>query len=411
MKLLLKLHDMARPFFEKGKKLAPFEPLFDAHDTFMFTPSTVTKDGTHVRDSVDLKRVMIFVVLALLPCTLFAMWNAGHQYNISNYGAPQAGFPNNLMFDFLRGAVIMLPIVATSYIVGGIWEVLFACVRRHEVNEGFLVTGLLFPLVLPPTIPLWQVAVGVSFGVVIGKEIFGGTGMNVLNPALTARAFLFFAYPAQMSGEVWTNIGHGNFLFDWFTNRPAPVAVDGFTGATPLAVTASIPEGTVNAVEALNQAGYTFWDMFWGVIPGSLAETCLPACLFGAAVLIISGVGSWRIMGSCVAGLFLGGFAANWLGQSPMSQLPPYYHLVMGGFAFGCVFMATDPVSAAATNTGKYIYGFLVGLLVVVIRVANPAYPEGVMLAILFMNVMAPMIDHYVVEAHLRRRAKAWATS
>ncbi len=405
MKFILDIHNKIKPFFEKGGKLEKLAPLFETHDTFLFTPSDVTKKGSHVRDAVDLKRVMLFVIFALTPCLIFSIWNAGHQYNISNMNAPNASFPNSLMFDMLRGSVIVVPIIAVSYIVGGFWEVLFSCVRKHEINEGFLVTGLIFPLTLPPSIPLWMVAVGVSFGVVIGKEIFGGTGMNVLNPALTGRVFLFLAYPVKMGGEIWTNIGHGNFFFDTFTYRVAPVAVEGFSGATPLAVLGNIPENFKSAEVFLESKGFIFSDMFFGFGGGSLGETSTLACLLGAIILLVSGVASWRIMLSAVIGLLFGGYVANYIGSSPVSQLPPYYHLVMGGFAFGAIFMATDPVSAAATKIGKLIYGFLIGLLVIIVRVVG-GYPEGVMLAILFMNAMAPMIDEFVVRTHIKRRSK-----
>jgi Na+-transporting NADH:ubiquinone oxidoreductase subunit B len=331
--------------------------------------------------------------LALLPAVLFGMWNAGHQHNVVNQVA-NAG----CMADIKQGMILILPLVLTSYIVGGIWEVLFAIVRKHEINEGFLVTGLLFPLTLPPTIPLWQVAVGISFGVVIGKEIFGGTGFNILNPALTARAFCFFSYPIQISGDkVWTSL-----------SGQADV-IAGFTGATPLAIAAQAPAGS-NVVQLLAEAdyaGFTWLRMFLGSFGGSIAETSALAAVIGALILIVTGVGSWRIMVSGVLGLTV---AAQLLNLLPgdvyrgFTQLPFYYHLVMGGFAFGIVFMATDPVSAAATNAGKWIYGFMIGALTVLIRVANPAYPEGVMLSILFMNVMAPLIDHMVLQFHIRQR-------
>jgi Na+-transporting NADH:ubiquinone oxidoreductase subunit B len=386
---LLKQQDRFRPLFEQGGPLSRFMPLFEATDTFLFTPGTVTREGAHVRDAVDLKRVMMTVVLATLPCVLFGIWNTGHQYNVVN-AMPAQGF----LPDVLRGALIVVPMILVSYVVGGLWEVLFACVRRHEINEGFLVTGLFFPLILPPTIPLWQVAVGISFGVVIGKEVFGGTGMNILNPALTARVFLFFAYPAYSAGNVWVGIREGT-------------AVDALTGATPLAVLATYPEGAEGPVQALTQAGYSFWQMFVGVIPGSVGETSALACLAGAVLLLIAGVSSWRITAASVLGLLVAGtigfvFAAD----GSAAALPPQYHLVMGGFAFGAVFMITDPVSAAATTPGKWIYGFCFGVLVVVIRLINPAYAEGVMLSILFLNVMAPLIDHVVVARHIRRRAK-----
>lgn len=389
MKLIRSLHDKLRPLFEKGGKFHKLAPLFEAADTFMFTASDVTETGAHARDALDLKRVMVIVIFALFPCLFFGIWNVGHQYNVATIGAPRG-----LVADIARGLIIVLPIIIVSYAVGGFWEVLFACVRRHEVNEGLLVTGLLFPLILPPTIPLWQVAIGISFGVVMAKEIFGGTGMNVLNPALAGRVFLFFAYPSQMSGQVWMTVGKSGAVSD------------SFSGATPLAVVANLPENTT-AMDALHNAGWSFLNMTLGSEGGSIGETSAIACLLGAAILLLAGVASWRIMLSGVLGLLLGGFLANVMGDAgTMSQLPPHYHLVMGGFAFGIVFMATDPVSAAATNTGKWIYGFLIGMLVIIIRVANPAYPEGVMLAILFMNVMAPLIDNLVVEAHVRARKR-----
>ncbi len=389
MKFLLELHDKIRPLFAPKGKLRPIEPLFDAQDTFLFTPEKVTDRGAHVRDAIDLKRVMITVVFALIPTVLFGIWNTGHQYNLVNAGAAQG-----LMADLTRGALLVMPIIIVSYAVGGLWEVLFACVRRHEINEGFLVTGLLFPLTLPPTIPLWQVAVGISFGVVLGKEVFGGTGMNILNPALTARAFIYFAYPAQLSGDVWTVLAPGGMV------------VDGFSGATPLALLADPAEG-MTALQTLTAGGYDFTRLALGVMPGSIAETSAVACLLGAVILIGTGIGSWQIMAACVIGLLGGGVLANLLatsGGATMAAIPPYYHLVLGGFAFGAVFMATDPVSAAATPVGKWIYGIMIGLLTVIIRVVNPAYAEGVMLAILFMNVMAPLVDHYVVAAHIKRR-------
>lgn len=390
MKFLLHLHDRLRPLFAPKGKLHKIEPLFEAQDGFFFTPDKVTTTGAHVRDAIDLKRVMITVVFALIPAVFFGIWNAGHQYNLWNAGSPQG-----LAADLIRGSRIVLPIILVSYIVGGFWEVLFACVRRHEINEGFLVTGLLFPLTLPPTVPLWQVAVGISFGVVLGKEVFGGTGMNILNPALAARAFLYFAYPAQLSGDVWTVLaGSGE-------------AVAGYSGATALAVIKTLPQG-VSAVDALAQAGHTFAGMARGIEAGSIGETSAIACLVGAIILIATGIGSWRIMAACTIGALGGGFLANWIGAptNALAQLPPHYHLVLGGFAFGAVFMATDPVSAAATNAGKWIYGILIGLLTIIVRVANPAYPEGVMLAILFMNITAPLIDHYVVAAHIKRRTR-----
>ena len=368
--------------FAKGKPLEKFYPLFEAMDTFLLTPGKTARKAPFVRDAVDMKRVMIFVVLALVPATLMGIYNTGYQIEIAK------GLTHSFWGAVESGAWKVIPIILVSYAAGGFWEVLFAVTRKHEINEGLLVTGILFALTLPPSIPLWQVAVGISFGVVFGKEIFGGTGMNVFNPALTARAFVFFAYPAQISGStVW-------------------VAVDGYTRATPLAVAAATPKGA-SVVQALGDAGYNFQNMFLGFIPGSIGETSALACLIGLTFLLITGVASWRITLGCVLGLLTmaSGF---YLLQGPdrlaFFALPPYWHLVMGGFAFGAIFMATDPVSAAATNVGRWIYGFLIGMLTVLIRVVNPAYPEGVMLSILFMNAFAPLIDYFVVENHIKRR-------
>ncbi|MFH0907740.1 MAG: NADH:ubiquinone reductase (Na(+)-transporting) subunit B [bacterium] len=392
MKFLLHMAEKVKPLFDPGGKLHRLYPLFEAADTFHFTPPDVTDGAPHVRDGADLKRIMMTVIIALLPCFLFGIYNAGYQHNVVNQVAGATALAH-----FLRGLIIVMPIVITSYVVGGLWEVLFALVRKHPINEGFLVTGLLFPLTLPPTIPLWQVAVGISFGVVIGKEIFGGTGFNVLNPALTSRAFLYFAYPAQISGDsVWFNVVDKTHT------------VEGFTGATALAI-GSIPHDTGTVMDALHHAGFTLKSMFIGLEGGSIGETSALACLMGAVVLILTGVGSWRIMAGTMIGLAAGCALFRFVPSSnlkPIADLPFYYHAVMGGFAFGAVFMATDPVSAAASTSGKWIYGCLIGFLVIVIRLANPAYPESVMLAILFMNVMAPMIDHFVLQAHIKRRAR-----
>ncbi|OGX38342.1 MAG: NADH:ubiquinone reductase (Na(+)-transporting) subunit B [Omnitrophica WOR_2 bacterium RIFCSPHIGHO2_02_FULL_52_10] len=374
--------------FAKGKPLEKFFPFFEAIDTFLLTPGTRTKKAPFVRDAVDLKRVMVSVIIALIPCILMGFYNTGYQIQTAK------GLEYSFWGCFGLGLAKVLPIILVSYAAGGFWEALFAVVRKHEINEGFLVTGILYALILPPTIPLWQVAVGISFGVVIGKEIFGGTGMNVLNPALTARAFVFFAYPAQMSGDaVWA-------------------AVDGFSRATPLAVVATAQKGT-SAIAALTDAGYTFKDMFLGFIPGSIGETSALACLLGLGFLLIAGVASWRVVAGCAVGLTamsLVFFAFRGENSMAFFNLPPYWHMVMGGFAFGSIFMATDPVSSSATETGKWIYGILIGMLVVLIRMVNPAYPEGVMLAILFMNVFAPLIDHFIVQQNIkRRRARATA--
>ena len=388
MKFILNIHDKLRPLFSKGGKLEKIEPIFDAADTFAFTPATETRTGAHVRDAIDLKRVMITVIYAAMPCFLFGIWNAGHQYNLVN--AVSGGFVQ----DIIRGLMIVLPIVIVCYAVGGFWEVLFACIRRHPINEGLLVTGFLFPLVLPPTIPLWEVAVGISFGVVIGKEIFGGTGMNVVNPALLSRAFLFFAYAKSMTGNIWVQVAD-----------KGQAAVDAVSTATPLTTLATLPAGK-SAADVISSGQVDFMHMLIGNIPGSIGETSVIACLIGAAVLLITGVASWRIMLASVLGLLTTAALAKHFGSSPMSQLPIYYHLVAGGFAFGTIFMATDPVSAAATNVGKWIYGFLIGVLVIIVRVLNAGFPEGVMLAVLFMNLMAPLIDSFVVEHHIRRRRR-----
>jgi len=395
MKFLLHQLEALEPHFKPGGKFEKLYPIFEAGDTFLFSPADTTKGSTHVRDAIDLKRVMIMVVVALIPCTLFGIWNAGHQYLYVNQ--IESVLPPFLDAMF-HGSLIVLPIIFVSYAVGGLWEVLFCVIRKHEINEGFLVTGLLFPLTLPPTIPLWQVAVGISFGVVIGKEIFGGTGFNVLNPALTARAFLFFAYPVQISGDVWTKLVDGG----------SPLA--GWSSATPLSVaSASLPGGADTVLADLNSAGYTFMSMFNGMEGGSIGETAVIPILIGLVILLITGIASWRIMIAGVIGLVVTGLLMNGVGLmddgfKAFCHLPFWYHFVMGSFLFGIVFMATDPVSAAATNEGKWIYGFLIGFLTVIIRVANPAYAEGVMLSILFMNVMAPLIDWFVVERHLKRR-------
>lgn len=391
--LVERVHSRFRPMFESGP-LKLFYPIFEAADTFALTPADVTAGPPHVRDALDLKRTMMFVVIALMPCTLWGIFNAGYMYNTINR-VPDA----TLITHFLRGLRIVLPIILVSYAVGGFWEVLFAIVRKHEINEGFLVTGLLFPLTLPPTIPLWQVAAGISFGIVIGKEIFGGTGFNVLNPALTSRAFLYFAYPAQITGDRV-----------WAVTDPA-LYPQGFTGATSLAAAKAAPAGT-SVFEALHDAGFTLKNMVIGLEPGSIGETSVVAVLAGMVILLLAGVASWRI----IAGGILGTAVTVWLIQllpahireaAPHLNLPFYYDLVMGGMFFGIVFMATDPVSAAATTAGKWLYGFLVGFMTVTIRAFNPAFPAGNMLAILFCNVMAPLIDQIVLAVHIRRRA-AW---
>lgn len=403
MKPLRKLMDRLEPNFEKGGKLEKLYPLYEAIDTFLFTPGHVTKGASHVRDGIDLKRMMITVVFALTPCILMAIFNTGYQSNLAleNMGVEPSGWradiirllgvgfdPSNWLANGLHGALYFFPVFLVCNIVGGLAEATFSIIRKHEINEGFLVTGMLFPLTLPPTVPLWQVAVGILFGVVVGKEIFGGTGRNFLNPALTARVFLYFAYPAQLSGDaIWT-------------------AADGFSGATALGLAAA------DGMAAVTQH-YTWMECFLGNIQGSMGETSALACLFGAAFLILTRVGSWRIMLSCVVGAVATSGLLYALGSdtNPMFQMSPMWHLVVGGFAFGTVFMATDPVSASFTRTGKYFYGFLIGFMTILIRVINPAFPEGIMLAILFGNVFAPLIDYYVVRGNIRRRALRTQTS
>lgn len=387
--------DNLEPHFEKGGRFEKWYALYEAVDTIFYSPGSVTKTTAHVRDGVDLKRIMITVWFCAFPAMFYGMWNIGFQANTimaeAGLAAGEgwrhaligmfAGYdPTSLWDNFWHGFWFFIPVYAVTFVVGGFWEVLFAMKRGHEVNEGFFVTSILFALICPPSIPLWQVALGISFGVVVGKEVFGGTGKNFLNPALTGRAFLFFAYPAQLSGDaVWT-------------------AVDGYTGATALSVAAS--EGM-----AALQQNLTWFDAFTGNMHGSMGEVSTLAILIGGAVLLWTGIASWRI----VLGVFSGMVALSLLfntvgGENPMMAMPWYWHFVLGGFAFGMIFMATDPVSAAMTNTGKFIFGLLIGVMVVLIRVVNPAFPEGMMLAILFGNLFAPLIDHFVVQANIKRR-------
>jgi len=384
------------PHFEKGGRFERYHPLFEAADTIFYSPSSVTRTTAHVRDGVDLKRIMITVWLAVFPAMFFGMYIIGLNANTALAEAGQTmpldwhgsiismlagNDPGSIWDNMIYGAVYFLPIYAVTFVVGGFWEVLFAVVRKHEINEGFFVTSILFALICPPSIPLWQVALGISFGIVVGKEVFGGTGKNFLNPALTGRAFLYFAYPAQISGDsVWT-------------------AVDGYSGATALSMAQS------GGLDMVNE-NLSWWDMFLGFQQGSVGETSTLMILIGGAVILAMGIASWRI----VAGVFLGMVATatlfNFAGSdtNPMFSIPAHYHLVMGGFAFGMIFMATDPVSASMTNTGKWFFGALIGLMTVLIRVVNPAFPEGIMLAILFANLFAPFIDHYVVQANVKRR-------
>ena len=395
--------DKIEPNFEKGGKWEKWYPLYEAVDTFFYSPSSVTHAGSHVRDGIDLKRIMITVWLCTFPAMFFGMYNVGWQalnYMAANGIAPGfdwqhtfigmlSGYnPQSLWDCFIYGAAYFIPVYAVTFIVGGFWEVLFAIKRGHEVNEGFFVTSVLFALICPPTIPLWQVALGISFGVVIGKEVFGGTGKNFLNPALTGRAFLFFAYPANISGDkVWT-------------------AVDGFSGATALSVAAGDGlEGLTSMVTANGQA-FTWLDAFFGNMQGSMGEVSTLAILLGGAILLTTKIASWRIVSGVVIGTTAMGLLFNAVGSetNPLFNVPFYWHYVMGGWAFGTIFMATDPVSSSMTNTGKWVFGMLIGVMVMLIRVINPAFPEGMMLAILFGNLFAPVIDHFVVTANIKRR-------
>ncbi len=394
MKFLRDILDKAKHNFERGGKYQKYYYVFEALDTFNFSPNTVTSiKGAQVRDAVDLKRLMMTVVIAMVPCLAFGVWNVGYQHFMA---LGQTATASEII---TIGLIQVIPIVLVAYTAGGLVEVVFAIFRRHPINEGYLVTGMLIPLVMPPNIPLWQVAVASIFAVVIAKEAFGGTGMNILNVALTARAFLYFAYPLQISGEVWTYLPEG------------AKTIAGYSGATPLAVAAQASTDGEGVVQAFNSFGsgwgenlYSFSNMFFGFMPGSIGETSTLMCLIGAFILVATGVGSWKI----IAGVFLGawgmGAFLNLVAVNEFMAMPAHYHLVIGGLAFGAVFMATDPVTATQTESGKWVYGLLIGLLTVLIRVFNPAYPEGIMLAILFMNVMAPLIDYVVVSANKKRR-------
>lgn len=378
--------DKIKPAFSKGGKFGFLHSTFDAFESFLFVPDTVTTRGSHVRDCVDLKRVMIIVVLALVPAFLFGIYNIGYQHNLATAG--DMGFWQMVWYGFLK----VLPLYLVSYIVGLGIEFISAQIKGHEVNEGYLVSGMLIPLIVPVDVPLWMLAVAVAFAVIIGKEVFGGTGMNIWNPALLARAFLFFSYPSKMSGDVvWiAGLGKGEGI------------VDGFSGATPLV------HANANGLQGLRDAGTSLWDLVLGLVPGAVGETSVIAILIGAVILIWTGVASWKIMLSSVIGALAVGYLGNAFATdaTPYLQMPAYYHLALGGFAFGTVFMATDPVTSAQTETGKWIYGFLIGALTVVVRLFNPGYVEGMMLAILLMNTFAPTIDHYVVAASLKKRAK-----
>ncbi|OJJ10403.1 NADH:ubiquinone reductase (Na(+)-transporting) subunit B [Alphaproteobacteria bacterium AO1-B] len=392
--------DRIEPNFVKGGKYEKFFPIYEMVESFLYTPKTVTTAAPHARSYIDMKRIMTYVVIATIPCILVGLYNVGFQVNsaIATYGvsgwrawiieALGIGFnPANPLANILHGALYFLPIYITTLVVGGICEVIFATVRGHEVNEGFLVTSMLYALILPPSAPLWQVALGIAFGVVIGKEVFGGTGKNFLNPALTGRAFLYFAYPAQMSGDtIWT-------------------PVDGFSGATALSVGAS------DGYQQLAAHGVSWMDAFIGTIQGSIGEVSALACFIGLAFLLITKIANWRLVVGCLVGMIAFSTLLNLIGSdtNPMFAMPWYWHLVIGGYAFGLAFMVTEPVSASHTNLGRYIYGALIGVMVVMIRVINPAFPEGMMLAILFGNVFAPLIDYFVVQANIKRRAKRHA--
>ena len=382
MKALRKYLDKIKPNFEEGGKHPGLKSTFEAFESFLFVPNEVTSSkGAHIRDSVDLKRTITMVIIALIPALLFGMWNVGYFHHLMTGEA--AGF----FCNFFYGLGQVLPIIAVSYISGLFLEFLFAQIRKEQVNEGFLATGLLIPMIVPVDCPLWMIAVATMFAVLIGKEVFGGTGMNIVNPALLARAFLFFAYPAKMSGDQV-----------WVAGLSDGKAIDGFSGATPLG---ELAHGTT--FEQLTSQ-YSILDMFVGYIPGAVGETSTLCILIGAVILIWTGVASWKIMFSGVLGVLCMGILLNFFGTDAYTQIPFYTHLLLGGFAFGIVFMATDPVTAAQTEAGKWIYGFLIGVIAILVRVVNPAFPEGVMLAILLMNVCAPLIDHIVIRQNVKRR-------
>lgn len=403
MKSLRSLLDRIAPNFEKGGRFERWYPLWEAADTFFYTPHNVTRTGAHVRDAMDLKRMMFLVVIAALPCVYMAMYNTGLQANLALDPAKTGSLegwrhgviamlgvgysPESLGANVIHGALYFLPLYAITMVVGLTWEVLFAVVRKIEVNEGFFVTGLLFPLILPPTTPLWQAALGITFGVVVAKEVFGGTGMNFVNPALAARAFLFFAYPAEISGDkVWAAVPEGT-------------AVDGYSGATLLSQMRVM-------TGSFEEQGYSWWTAFIGLEPGSMGETSALACLIGAVIIIATGVGSWRTIAAVTLGTVVMASLLNAIGSAtnPWFGVPFWWHMVLGSWAFGTVFMATDPVTSTFSESAKWVYGGVMGALFVLIRVTNPAYPESIMLVILFMNVMAPIIDHFFVQANVRRR-------
>ncbi len=383
MKIARKLVDTFKPNFAKGGKLEKFHYAFEAFETFLFVPDTTTKTGVHVRDAMDLKRTMVIVIISLIPCLIFGIWNTGYQHYLAY------GMESTMLQNLTFGAIKVLPIIIVSYVAGLGVEFAFAITKGHPISEGYLVTGILIPLTLPATVPLWMVALGAVFCTLLGKEIFGGTGYNFMNPALLARAFMFFAFPAYMSGDIWTDL----------SPELNHQVVDAFSGATNLV---TFDKNFANLPSV--------WDMFMGFEQGSIGETSVLACLIGAAILIITGVGSWRIIVSAFAGGLIMGLILNLLAPADNLQhamhTPAYYHWFMGSFAFGAIFMATDPVSAAQTQKGKIIYGLLIGIIIVILRVFNPAYPEAVMLGILLLNVFAPIIDHLVVERHIKSRLK-----
>jgi Na+-transporting NADH:ubiquinone oxidoreductase subunit B len=389
MKLFRNILNIAKPHFESGGKLVKFYPAYDAFATFLFVPNHTSKSGSHIHDAIDLKRTMFSVVIALLPVLVFGMWNIGYQHFLAI-----SNTESSIIDALLFGAFKLVPMIIVSYGVGLGIEFAFAISRGHSVNEGYLVTGLLIPMIMPADLPLWMLAVSVAFAVVIGKEVFGGTGMNILNPALTARAFLYFAYPTMMSGDkVWVSLNN-------------EIAVDGYSGATALS---DAYNGLVDKVPSIMES-------FIGTIPGSASETSAMLILLGAVYLIATGVGSWRIIfsgiiGGLVMSMIFNYFAGTIETTNYLFKINPFHQICLGGFLFGVVFMATDPVSASQTSKGKWIYGFLVGFLGIMIRVVNPAYPEGIMMAVLFMNVMAPLIDHYVVSANVNKRMKRLKTT
>jgi len=389
MKFLRKILDNLEPKFTKGGPLEKFHAVYNATDTILFSTDDKTESGPHIRDSIDNKRIMILVVVALLPCYIFGAINIGYQ------SSQFSGIERSVWENFWRGFGVILPILITAFATGAFWEVLFAVIRKHPISEGFLVTCALIPLLMPPTIPLWQVAAATTFGVVIGKEIFGGVGMNIFNPALVARAFIFFAYPSQISGDkVW-------------------LKVDGVSGATALAVPAAVENGNaVDLLTKITQFDYSWSNMFWGYIPGSIGETNKFLIIIGLLFLIITKIANWRVIVGALIGLFGTATLTNImapLSSNTMLTLPPHYHLVMGGFLFGLAFMATEPVTGAHTDKGRWIFGILFGALTVIIRSINPAYPEGTMLAILLMNAFAPLIDYYVVQGNIKRRMARYA--